>query len=210
MKEIKSTIVRTQSRVVANANAEMLSLYFGIGRYVSNKTKTEKWGTGVIDTISAQLQKEMPGLLGFSGKSIRKMRQFFEIWNEGAIWPTASAKLDEKNGMGENHSSQPINLEEAVIWPTMPAKLESGNPTSAATIEFFSMSQREDGHDAAQRATPRYPRTVVSCTACDGGGAVATSVSRLIHSQRSTHDSSKRKGFRFSFFSTRNAQLIQS
>ena len=180
MKEIKSTIVRTQSRVVANANAEMLSLYFGIGRYVSNKTKTEKWGTGVIDTISAQLQKEMPGLLGFSGKSIRKMRQFFEIWNEGAI------------------------------WPTMPAKLESGNPTSAATIEFFSMSQREDGHDAAQRATPRYPRTVVSCTACDGGGAVATSVSRLIHSQRSTHDSSKRKGFRFSFFSTRNAQLIQS
>ena len=70
VKEIKSAIVRAQSRVAANANAEMLSLYFGIGRYVSYKTQTEKWGTGVIDTISAQLQKEMPGLRGLSGKSI--------------------------------------------------------------------------------------------------------------------------------------------
>ena len=33
--EIKSAIVKAQSRVAANANAEMLSLYFGIGRYVS-------------------------------------------------------------------------------------------------------------------------------------------------------------------------------
>ena len=57
VREIKSAIIKAQSRVAANANAEMLSLYFGIGRYVSYKTQTEKWGTGVIDTISAQLQK---------------------------------------------------------------------------------------------------------------------------------------------------------
>lgn len=55
VRAIKSAIVKAQSRVAANANAEMLSLYFGIGQYVSHKTKTEKWGTGVIDIISAQL-----------------------------------------------------------------------------------------------------------------------------------------------------------
>lgn len=93
VKEIKSAIVRAQARVSANANAEMLSLYFGIGRYVSYKTQTEKWGTGIIDTISAQLQKEMPGLRGFSGKSIRKMRQFYEAWSDSAIWPSATANL---------------------------------------------------------------------------------------------------------------------
>ena len=42
VKEIKSAIIRAQARVSANANAEMLSLYFGIGRYVSYKTQTEK------------------------------------------------------------------------------------------------------------------------------------------------------------------------
>lgn len=37
VKEIKSAIARAQSRVAANANAEMLSLYFGIGRYVAQE-----------------------------------------------------------------------------------------------------------------------------------------------------------------------------
>ena len=41
VRAIKSAIVKAQSRVAANANAEMLSLYFGIGQYVSHKTKTE-------------------------------------------------------------------------------------------------------------------------------------------------------------------------
>ena len=53
VKEIKVAIVR--------------AFYFGIGRYVFRKTKTEKWGTGAIDAISRQLQKEMQGLRGFSG-----------------------------------------------------------------------------------------------------------------------------------------------
>ena len=94
VKEIKAAIVKAQARVSANANAELLTLYFGIGQYVSQKTKTEKWGTGVIDAISSQLQKEMPGLRGFSGKSIRKMRQFYEAWGGNAIWPSATAKLE--------------------------------------------------------------------------------------------------------------------
>ena len=81
VKEIKAAIVKTQARVTANANAELLMLYFGIGQYVSHKTKTEKWGTGVIDTISVQLQKEMPGLRGFSARSIRKMHPSLLLLN---------------------------------------------------------------------------------------------------------------------------------
>lgn len=92
VKEIKAAIVKTQARVTANANAELLMLYFSIGQYVSHKTKTEKWGTGVIDTISAQLQKEMPGLRGFSVRSIHKMRHFYEIWSGDAILPPLAAK----------------------------------------------------------------------------------------------------------------------
>ena len=94
VRTIKSAIVKAQSRVAANANAEMLLLYFGIGQYVSRKTKTEKWGTGVIDTISAQLQKEMPGLRGFSARSIHKMRHFYEIWSKSTFLPPVAAKLE--------------------------------------------------------------------------------------------------------------------
>ncbi len=141
VKEIKAAIVKAQSRVAANANAEMLSLYFGIGRYVSYRTKTEKWGTSVIDTISAQLQKEMPGLRGFSGKSMRKMRQFYEAWGDSAIWPSATAKLDMDNSSSPSLAVKSGQQEAVcIIWPSATAKLEAANGVAVTVAEFLSIS----------------------------------------------------------------------
>ena len=143
VKEIKAAIIKAQARVSANANAELLTLYFGIGQYVSQKTKTEKWGTGVIDAISSQLQKEMPGLRGFSGKSIRKMRQFYEAWGGNAIWPSATAKLETSVICGQSSPGEVVKSGQqemlSVIWPSVTAKLEA--PNGSVTIpEFLSLS----------------------------------------------------------------------
>lgn len=134
VKEIKSAIVRAQSRVAANANAEMLSLYFGIGRYVSHKTKTEKWGTGVIDAISSRLQKEMPGLRGFSSQSIRRMRQFFETWCDSPIWRPLSAKSSETVGECEILPPLAVSTEDAAICSQAVSKL-----TTVTVSEFMSI-----------------------------------------------------------------------
>ena len=139
VKEIKSAIVRAQARVSANANAEMLSLYFGIGRYVSHKTKTEKWGTGVIDSISAQLQKEMPGLRGFISRNIRKMRKFYESWGDGSIWQTPSAKLDNADGqlIWQTPSAK---LEDPVICSPLASKLRETDGNAVTVAQFLSLS----------------------------------------------------------------------
>ncbi len=63
-------------------NREMLMLYFGIGEYISNNSRTGTWGTNAIETISAQLQKELPGLRGFSTTNIKNMRLFYEAWED--------------------------------------------------------------------------------------------------------------------------------
>ena len=125
VREIKSAIVRAQARVSANANAEMLSLYFGIGRYVSYKTQMEKWGTGVIDTISAQLQKEMPGLRGFGSRNIRNMRKFYESWSDGSIWQTPSAKM-----------------EDPVICSPLSSKRRDTGGNAVTVAQFLSLSFR--------------------------------------------------------------------
>ena len=145
VREIKSAIVRAQSRVAANANAEMLSLYFGIGQYVSHKTATEKWGTGVIDAISRRLQQEMPGLRGFSGKSIRTMRQFYEKWAEVLFWPPAAAKLERgaQDGVICSPTVSKSGSEEVVqiIWPLTAAKLKaSDNGLNITADEFLALS----------------------------------------------------------------------
>ena len=77
---IKAAILNSQYKVASDANKVLLSLYYGVGRYVSEHTRNGKWGTNVIDVISQQLQKELPGLRGFSAAAIRKMRIFYEQW----------------------------------------------------------------------------------------------------------------------------------
>lgn len=79
---IKEAILRSQYRAASSANKEQLSLYYGIGCYVSKNSRNGFWGKGAIETISQQLQKELPGLRGFSAANIKFMRQFYEAWCE--------------------------------------------------------------------------------------------------------------------------------
>ena len=81
VKNIKSAILKSQSQIALNGNRIQLSLYFGIGKYISENTRNNYWGTGAIENISSQLQKEMPGLRGFSTTNLKNMRNFFEEWN---------------------------------------------------------------------------------------------------------------------------------
>ena len=80
LKLIKSAILQNQLEAAKAVNRQMLALYYGVGKYVSDNTRKGVWGTGAIETISEQLRRELPGLRGFSPTSIKKMRQFYEQW----------------------------------------------------------------------------------------------------------------------------------
>ena len=77
---IKQAILKSRYNAAVLANREMLMLYFGIGEYISNNSRAGTWGTSAIETISGQLQKELPGLRGFAVSNIKNMRQFYEAW----------------------------------------------------------------------------------------------------------------------------------
>ena len=90
---IKEAILRSQYRAAKLVTGEELSLDFGIGAYVSERSRQDKWGTAVIDRISEQLRRELPGLRGFSSRSIRNMRAFYEYWSQYIIWQPMATKL---------------------------------------------------------------------------------------------------------------------
>ena len=90
VKALKLAILQAQYAASADSNRVMLMLYLGIGCFISQKTRKGVWGTGAIDAISTQLQREMPGLRGFSGTSLKKMRQFYESWENCLNRPPAA------------------------------------------------------------------------------------------------------------------------
>jgi predicted nuclease of restriction endonuclease-like (RecB) superfamily len=95
---IKEAILRSQYRAASATNKEQLSLYYGIGCYVSKNSREGFWGKGAIETISQQLQKDLPGLRGFSAANIKFMRQFYETWCEDL------KSLTTVSGIGDHKS----------------------------------------------------------------------------------------------------------
>jgi predicted nuclease of restriction endonuclease-like (RecB) superfamily len=94
IKELKSMILTSRYRAVSLANRELLVLYFQVGNYISKKTREDAWGTGVLDKLSKDLQKELPGLKGFSATNLKRMRSFYEAWESYVDFrPTVSDEL---------------------------------------------------------------------------------------------------------------------
>lgn len=94
---IKSAVLESQYRAAKGVNAVQLSLYFGIGKYVSENTRTGVWGTGAVENISKRLSGELPGLRGFSPRNLKNMRLFYENWKDIFVKSaTAAADLTEE------------------------------------------------------------------------------------------------------------------
>lgn len=80
VKAIKTAILQSQYDAARTANEKQLTLYYGIGKYISLNSRNGFWGKGAIDAISEQLDKELPGLRGFTSRNLRYMRTFYEEW----------------------------------------------------------------------------------------------------------------------------------
>ena len=93
---IKEAILRSQYQAAKLVNREMLSLYYGIGRYISANSREGFWGTGAIKTISERLRKELPGLKGFSQTNLKYMRMFYEEWS-----PVIESKISKSSTVAD-------------------------------------------------------------------------------------------------------------
>jgi len=90
---IKTAILESQYKAAKAVNAVQLSLYFSIGKYVSEHTHKGFWGTGALEYISEQLQRELPGLRGFSATNLKRMRVFYEEWASSSLLDNCNSSL---------------------------------------------------------------------------------------------------------------------
>jgi len=106
VKTIKAAILQSQARAIQMVNQEQLSLYYGIGRYVSEHSRKGYWGTGAIGTISKQLKSELPGLKGFSEENIKLLRRFYETWKDiETISVVGTTEITNFNTQGHSANS---------------------------------------------------------------------------------------------------------
>jgi predicted nuclease of restriction endonuclease-like (RecB) superfamily len=94
LKEIKNRIQQAQTRAMLAVNAELVQLYWDIGRIIADRQQQEGWGAAVVPRLSRELLNELPEVKGFSERNIKRMLAFYrEYTNPTDFLPQHSLRL---------------------------------------------------------------------------------------------------------------------
>lgn len=94
--DIKARIRQAQVKATLAANAEMILMYWDIGRLITERQQREGWGAGVIPRLSRDLHNELPESKGFSERNIKFMVQLYKEYGLGdEIGKQAVSQLEE-------------------------------------------------------------------------------------------------------------------
>jgi predicted nuclease of restriction endonuclease-like (RecB) superfamily len=92
--DVKGRIQSAQTRAVLAVNAELVRLYWDIGRIIDDRQQREGWGAAVIPRLAKALKNELPELKGFSERNIKLMLAFYrEYPNPGEFVQQAVAQM---------------------------------------------------------------------------------------------------------------------
>ena len=88
-------IHEAKSRVYAKANAELVLLYFHVGKVVSEKVSAGNWGENTVQELADFIALRQPGLSGFNRRGLYRMKQFYEVYSDPQIVTTVLLQLSE-------------------------------------------------------------------------------------------------------------------
>ena len=84
LNEIKSRYRNAQVKAAVKVNAEQLLFNWQLGRDLVQKKAEERWGAGVVEQVSLDLQSAFPESKGFSPSNLWRMKQWYLFYSESA------------------------------------------------------------------------------------------------------------------------------
>jgi len=90
---IKARVVAARQRVALAANAELIQLYWQIGRDILERQARQGWGSKVVERLARDLRLAFPEMKGFSTRNLMYMRAFAEGWPDAEIVQQSAAQL---------------------------------------------------------------------------------------------------------------------
>lgn len=79
--EIRGIITMHRERALREVNEESLQMSWKVGRIVSDKLKSNEWGSKVVTQLSEYLRTKDPTLKGYSRRNIYNMVMFYDEYS---------------------------------------------------------------------------------------------------------------------------------
>lgn len=87
-REVVDMIRSARHRALQHVNTTLVTLYWEVGRYISQKLQKAIWGGGVVDQLARYISRRHSDLRGFERRNLFRMRQFYDTYKDhGAAVP---------------------------------------------------------------------------------------------------------------------------
>jgi predicted nuclease of restriction endonuclease-like (RecB) superfamily len=114
--DVKGRIQAAQTRAVLAVNAELVRLYWDIGRIIADRQRREGWGAAVIPRLAKELKNELPELKGFSERNIDRMIAFYRVYPDPAGFsPPPVAKLPPQGKAPQAVAKSPTQIVQGAL-----------------------------------------------------------------------------------------------
>lgn len=157
---LKERIRAAQVRAALAVNAELILLYWQIGRESLQRQEQEGWGAKVIEQLARDLKREFPDVQGFSRTNLLYMRAFAKAYPEEQIvqriagqipWRHNQVLLDKLKNMAERLWYAQQSLENGWSRNVLALQIESGLiRRSGSAVTNFSRTLPSPQSDLAQ------------------------------------------------------------
>ncbi|MBC5833795.1 DUF1016 domain-containing protein [Flavobacterium sp. F372] len=91
--EITTLIASAKAKAYQAVNKELVTLYWQVGQYLSNKVKANDWGKSIVEDLANFIKTSEPNIKGFSAQNLWRMKQFYETYAQNEILATLSREL---------------------------------------------------------------------------------------------------------------------
>ena len=94
LQSLKDQIERAQVRAAVSINAQLIELYYSIGKAIVDRQEQAGWGDAVLERLSKDLIIAFPEMKGLSQRNLYRMRSFYLAYRvDCQIFATAVAKI---------------------------------------------------------------------------------------------------------------------
>ena len=83
--EIISIIEAAKMRALKAVNTELITMYYEIGKYLSELCSNSKFGDKVINDVEMYISKNNPTIKGFNRRGLYRMKQFYELYKDDEL-----------------------------------------------------------------------------------------------------------------------------
>jgi predicted nuclease of restriction endonuclease-like (RecB) superfamily len=127
--DVKNRVQQARHRAILSANAELIAMYWDVGRIIAARQKLEGWGAGVIPRLAVDLKNELPEQKGFSERNLNYMVRFVREYGEPPVWQESNLKVQQPAALLQYHDPQHDEIaKESAAQAPIPLRIIFGIP----------------------------------------------------------------------------------